>query len=147
MGDILLDLEYKNIVGADKNQNVINAITFLSKFKKKGKKKYSFIKLNFEKEFIEGIYDVVILVNWIHTIDSEILKKKLEFIYKNNLSDEGEIIFDVVTDQTNPSIYLHRHSPQFLNKNIGSIIKSLGNFVISCKVSGQNREVFSLIKK
>ena len=128
MGDILLDLEYKNIVGADKNQNVINAITFLSKFKKKGKKKYSFIKLNFEKEFIEGIYDVVILVNWIHTIDSE-------------------IIFDVVTDQTNPSIYLHRHSPQFLNKNIGSIIKSLGNFVISCKVSGQNREVFSLIKK
>ena len=147
MGDILLDLEYKNIVGADKNQNVINAITFLSKFKKKGKKKYSFIKLNFEKEFIEGIYDVVILVNWIHTIDSEILKKKLEFIYKNNLSDGGEIIFDVVTDQTNPSIYRHRHSTQFLNKNIGSIIKSLGNFIISSKISGQNREIFSLIKK
>jgi hypothetical protein len=43
--------------------------------KKKGKKKFSFIKLNFKKKFIEGIYDVVILVNWIHTIDSEILKK------------------------------------------------------------------------
>jgi SAM-dependent methyltransferase len=147
LGDILLDLEFKYLVGADKNQNVINAITFISKFKKKGKKNFSFIKLDFEKQFIEGIYDVVILVNWIHTIDSEILKKKLEFIYKNNLSDGGEIIFDVVTDQNNPSIYKYRHSPQFLNKNINSAIKSLGNFVISSKISGQNREIFLLIKK
>jgi SAM-dependent methyltransferase len=147
LGDILLGLNFKKLVGADHKQEVLDAIKFRYSFQRNSKKNIIFKKLKFETETINGTYDVVILVNWIHTIDSKTLKKKLEFIYKNNLSCGGEIIFDVVTDQTNPSIYKHRHSPQFLNKNIGSVIKSLGNFVISSKISGQNREIFSLIKK
>lgn len=89
----------------------------------------------------------MILVNWVHTINSEIFKKKLESIYNNNLSDGGEIIFDVVTDKNNCGKYVYSHSPKFLNVNICSIIISLGKYNIGPKSSDLSRQIFSFVKK
>ena len=146
LGDILLGLDFKNLVAADHKQQILDALKTRLFFRKNNKNVF-LKKIKFQTDSIEGIYDVVILVNWVHTINSEIFKKKLESIYNNNLSDGGEIIFDVVTDKNNSGKYAYSHSPKFLNENICSIIISLGKYNIGPKSSDLSRQIFSFVKK
>lgn len=55
-------------------------------------------KLNVIESKIEGVYKLIVMVNWIHNLEPFVLKKTLENLYFNNLENEGLLFFDVVSN-------------------------------------------------
>jgi hypothetical protein len=87
-------------------------------------KKATFSKLDFLADQLNGTYDVIILINWIHDIKPIILKSKIEGFYEWNLNDGGYIIFDTLST----SGYTYKHDVNYLSETIGTEIKLLGQF-------------------
>lgn len=146
LGDILLGLDFKYLTAADHKQQVLDALKFRVNFMKKSKKKIIFKKIKIETNSIDGKYDVIILVNFIHNIPTETLSLILEQIYHNNLLPGGEIIFDSIISKNELSPYPYAHQPEKLNKNLNGTIKCLGKFLISPKLLRVYRGIYSIIK-
>ena len=78
---------------------------------------------DFEKEELEGQYDIIILCNWIHGIRPELLKEKINKIFGSNLNPNGEIIIDV--NKTNTD-YTHTHDISYLTSGLLGRVEEIG---------------------
>ena len=112
-GDMLRRLTFKKKYGFDYEMQALKGLRFLSLFYNAGGK-IKLMKFNFNKDKIYKSYDAIILVNWIHEIDPEILKQQIEKIFYRNLNSGGEIIIDTLRNQN----YKHNHSIDSLTKNL-----------------------------
>ena len=80
-------------------------------------------------------YDVIVMVNWIHHIEPELLKSKIEEYFNNSLNQQGVIIIDAVQHPD----YKFNHDINYLVQNIKSDTVKLGDYE-------RQREIW-LIKK
>jgi SAM-dependent methyltransferase len=110
LGDIVSRLRYKNKLGIDIDCNVINAANFLNNFSGKNGESSRYICQNIFEAELEGMYDVVVIVNWIHNIPPSELKALFRQLFTNNLAADGYLVFDVI-DNTN---YKYNHDIGFL---------------------------------
>ena len=94
-GDILRRLLYNEKFGLDIDRKVLKGLDFFSVFLNK-RTKIKTLVFDFEKEELEGQYDIIILCNWIHGISPELLKEKINKMFDSNLKLNGEIIVDVI---------------------------------------------------
>lgn len=109
LGDILSKADYERKYFYDISSEVLKAAAFLQKFSKRS-------SINFFKTFdlltntidVNLEFDAIVLVNWIHGFESEIINSRLSSIINNNLNKKGMIIFDIIED--NPS-YKFNHDP------------------------------------
>jgi SAM-dependent methyltransferase len=124
LGDILRRLNYEKRAGLDREQEVLNAASFISKFHIGGGEKIVFRPFDLLKDELEGQYDVIIMVNWIHNIPPEVLKKKMETFFRDHLNPGGELVFDVITDKT----YQYNHDYHALTSGFNCRIEFLGSF-------------------
>ncbi len=138
LGDIIRRLDYNTKVGLDNDVQVLKAARFVSKVFDKNKTDFNFYDL-VNSDTLNEIYDVVLVPNFAHAISSEILKKKIEHIFLNNLSDSGEIILDVIEDK-NLQNYRNFHSIDYLSESIECEIYKIGEFKHS-------RTIYSISKK
>ena len=109
LGDILGKAHYRKKFFYDISQNALNAAEFLQRFSlvksTNTYKKFDFLteSLNLNLKF-----DAVVLVNWIHGYDCQLIKSRLNKIINNNLNKKGLVIFDVIDNNLN---YKINHSP------------------------------------
>jgi len=164
-GDILLNLNFKNIYGFDKYDKALKVMKFTNDiriFRKKNllTKNYDF---NDDNINIDGTYDVLILCNFTFKFRKEFLKNKIESLYHKNLNKGGELIIDII--KINPK-YLYRknetsyekknnfknlHNINFLNSKLKGEITFLGEHYLypfkKPSFSKYKRMVYSIRKK
>lgn len=134
LGDILLRLKFSNKTGIDISKNVIQAAKFLSLFKNFNKSKFRYVCQDIRSRKIDGKYNVIILVNWIHNIDSKELKDIFKNLYHQNLMTGGTLVFDIVTSND----YKYQHNLQYLieglnmNYNIHGPFE-YGRYLVMCQ--------------
>jgi len=108
LGDILTKAHYDRKYFYDISPEVLGAAAFLQKFSKipstNSFKTFNFLIDTVEKDLK---FDALVLVNWIHGVESEALKYRLNNIVNNNLNEKGLIVFDII--ENNPS-YKFNHT-------------------------------------
>ena len=108
LGDILIKAHYDRKYFYDISSEVLNAAAFMQKFSKTSSinsfKTFDLLTDSLDKDLK---FDAVVLVNWIHGVESEVLKCRLSAIINNNLNKKGMIILDIIED--NP-IYKFNHA-------------------------------------
>ena len=135
LGDIIRRLNYEKKMGLDNDRKVLKAAKFISKFFDSSHtdfQEYNFL----EPKGLEGVHDVILIINFAHAFNSEILKEKVEEIFKNNLSETGEIILDVIEDKSLKN-YKNFHSIEYLTSSLSSDIFKIGEF-------GSSRCIYSI---
>lgn len=107
LGDILVNVDFDRRYFYDLSSEVLRAAAFLHKFSCSSSRN-SYRVFNFLEDGIDNElkFDCIILVNWIHGIDSNLLKPRLDMIIKNNLEENGLLVFDLI--EGNP-IYKNNH--------------------------------------
>ncbi|MDB9811999.1 class I SAM-dependent methyltransferase [bacterium] len=130
LGDIIKRLDYDVRVGLDREREVLSALRFTNKIQNFGSKSINLSVFDFEKDTVLGKYDVIIMCNWIHNIEPEFLKIKVEELLRDNLIAGGELILDIVENKS----YRYNHSQEHLYPNISVEIKVIGNYEHGRKV-------------
>ena len=134
LGDIIGNIKFKNKLGYDRELNVIKAAGFISKIKFNNIK---FAEFSFPESTLSGEYNMIIIVNWIHSIEPQILKDAIHKYYTENLLSGGNIIVDTVQ----ASNYKFNHKISYLTSDLPSCeIQKIGDYE-------NQREVFAIIKK
>lgn len=133
LGDILLNVRYKTKKGLDNDPAVLKAASFLAKIKGQ---KVDFAVFNFPSSPLNGSFDVLTMVNWIHHIEPLVLKSKIADYFNTNLTAEGEILIDTVQDKD----YEYNHDVNFLIKDLNCSLYRLGEYP-------RQREVWAIKKK
>jgi cyclopropane fatty-acyl-phospholipid synthase-like methyltransferase len=134
LGDIIRRIKIKNKLGLDVDEKALKAAKLISYLQVKFNIKYELFV--FPTSSLFGLYDVIIMVNWIHNIEPKELKEKLEEYFFNNLNSNGEIIIDTVQDKE----YRYNHSITYLTSALKAQVFKIGDFE-------RQREVFSIIKR
>lgn len=111
LGDTIARLKAKNIVGLDYDKNVLRAATLLHKLKTYIEFKY----FEFPKFALEGKFDVIIAVNWLHESDRNTIKSNFTKYFRNNLNENGLIIVDSIDFKGYK--YYHNFSEYFSDCN------------------------------
>ncbi len=122
LGCIIRRIKAKTCIGFDLSPNVVKAAKFLSYIKIKYNMRFR--QFDFMLDNIEGKFDVIIMVNWIHNIPSNILNVKLNELIENNLTKCGMVILDTLRNDT----YKYNHDINFLIQNLKCKISILGNY-------------------
>jgi hypothetical protein len=134
LGDIIRNVRYKEKCGYDIEQNVLNAAKFLARLS--SQKDILFRVFSFPKDKLTcERCDCIVLVNWIHEIQPEILKENIEKYFYGNLNDNGCIIIDTVQDKE----YQFNHDIKFLTSKLPCLIEKIG-------VYERQREVWAIRK-
>ena len=136
LGDILRNINYEKKFGYDKQIEVLNALNFINKFYRKDNR-IELSQLIFGKDSIEGQHDIIILVNWIHKVPTNILQKSLKELYNKNLKIGGEIIIDSLSGDKD--IYPYHHDLINISKKLSCQMKLIGTYSM-----GKN---FNIIRK
>jgi hypothetical protein len=120
LGDMLRNLNFKNKIGFDISENVIRAASFLNIFYPEA----NFSKFDFLSDKLTGKHDVIILINWIHDIEPEYLRSKIEYYILHNLEIGGCVILDTLLE----SGYTFNHDINYLIRNINCDLITIGKF-------------------
>jgi len=145
LGDIIRNIKYKYRIGYDIDQHVLNAASFLSRMSVDTN--ICFSRFVFPVDTLnisdyewggggDNKADSLVLVNWIHNIEPDILKNKLYEYFNNNIADGGVIIIDTVGDKS----YRFTHDINYLVTGLYCEVKKIGSYEYQ-------REVWAIIKK
>lgn len=121
LGDILRKISFKKKYGLDVDQRVLNAAIFLNRFYSV---KAEYKTFSFPDSVFSGKYNVIIMVNWIHHFNSEVLKEKIADYFHNNLENNGWLIIDTVESAT----YRFNHDIKFLTSGLEAEVSAIGSY-------------------
>jgi SAM-dependent methyltransferase len=124
LGDILIRLNYNRKLGIDVDQNVIRAAHFWNYFRFFQFGKSTYICQDIFDQNLEGTYDAIVIVNWIHNIDPKGLKSLFQYLYNNNINDSGYLVFDIIDNKN----YKYNHDIEFLIAEFNSSYNVFGPF-------------------
>lgn len=133
LGDILLNLDYEERLGLDRDEAVLRGAEVFRRTHAKGKARFA--RSEFPRDALHGIFDAVIMVGWTHAIAPWILQVGIRSLVADNLRTGGILITDTVSGEGYP----HRHSPAAIFEGLEGRVESLGTFV-------NTRRVFSFTK-
>jgi len=122
LGDIIRNVNYKGKQGFDADVKVLRAGSAFAKICLR--KKINFSLFHFPESDLNGKFDVIVMVNWIHHVEPSILKSKLGQYSKSNLNDGGCIILDTVQDKE----YRFNHNINYLAKDLDATLTKLGDY-------------------
>lgn len=134
LADILRNVDFRKKYGYDADARVLNAAKFLSLFQK-GKASYRFKQFVFPAD-LEGNYDAILLVNWIHHIDPLTLRIYITQYFKFNLQPGGMIVVDTVADKA----YKFNHDIKYLSGELDCSLVCIGSHE-------NNRKVWAIKKR
>jgi cyclopropane fatty-acyl-phospholipid synthase-like methyltransferase len=128
IGHIVRNIRCEKKTGYDIDEHVLNAAKFLSLWRIR--ENFEFKIFEFPLDNLEGTYDLIVMVNWIHEVNPDVLRQNFEKYFRNNLNRDGTVILDTVQDKN----YTHNHNIDFLTKNISCTVYEIGNDVAQRKV-------------
>lgn len=133
LGDIIRNVNYEKRTGFDIDEKVLAAARYLSR--KQSNREISFAVFKFPEDKLDGKFELIIMVNWIHHVPPDILKDNIAQMYKTNIRQNGEIIIDTVQDKS----YEFNHNITYLTNGLNCSISRLG-------VYARQREVWAIRK-
>lgn len=102
LGDILIKSNYDRKYFYDISKEVLKAAAFMQKFSKTPSinsfKTFDLLTDSLNKDLK---FDAIVLVNWIHCLENQLLKSRFSAIIKDNLNEKGIIIFDIIENNSN----------------------------------------------
>lgn len=119
LGDILLNLHFRERLGLDRDPGAIAAARFLARLKGGGR----FEPFEFPRSNLTGVFDAIVVVNWIHEVDPEELRRALQNLVAHHLRPGGAVVLDTVDDPA----YRYNHDVHFLAPP-GTAIEPLGHY-------------------
>ena len=126
LGDTISQINAKKRIGFDKDNNVLKAASWLHS----GKTNLKFDFFSFPDSNLIGNFDIIIVVNWIHSFDNKIIKAKFIEYFTNNLSINGMLIVDSVN---NPNYrYYHDFTNYFAHLNC--VVREIGEYQSGRKI-------------
>lgn len=120
LGDTISKLNGENLIGLDCDENVLKAASFLHK----KVKNLRFRKFVFPDSALEGTFDMLIAVNWIHSFNEDILKNRLLEYFVTNLNENGYLIVDSVRNAG----YKYCHDFHRYFEGLNCLITEIGQF-------------------
>jgi SAM-dependent methyltransferase len=135
LGDVVLNIRYKKIAGCDADPNVLKAASFLARIRQNRRIKFSICE--FPGTAITGRFDIILMVNWVHHIEPEILRSELKKYFDTLLNSGGAIVIDTV------------HHPEYrYNHDIAYLAKGMERAAIE-RIGGyeRGRELWAIIKE
>lgn len=133
LGDIVKNLRYKKRVGLDNSPEVLKAARFLSTLQRS--KPIEYRLFNFPGDSLNGRFDTIIMVNWIHHIHPDVLRAKIAEYFDIHLTTGGVIVIDTVQDKA----YEFNHDIAFLTNNLTCQLIRIGEYK-------RQREVWAIKK-
>jgi 2-polyprenyl-3-methyl-5-hydroxy-6-metoxy-1,4-benzoquinol methylase len=133
LGDIIRNLHFKTRIGLDIDENVLAAARYLDK--KQNNQGISFRIFRFPQNELEGKFDSIIMVNWIHHVPPDTLKEQIVRMFETNLNENGEIIIDTVQEKS----YEFNHDITYLTNGLNCSVSRIGTYP-------RQREVWALRK-
>jgi SAM-dependent methyltransferase len=121
LGDILRRLRFRTRVGLDRDAGVISAARFLARFQAGERPRFNVFE--FPREQLTGVYNAIIMVNWIHQVDPDILSRAARAYAAQHLRPGGALVLDTVDD----AAYEHNHDIRSLAPP-GAAIEQLGEY-------------------
>jgi hypothetical protein len=119
-------------MGLDMDVKVLRVARLL---KAKNKKSTSFAEFHFPESSLRNEIDTLLMVNWVHHVEPELLKTKIAEYFINNLNAAGMILIDTVQDPT----YRYNHNIDFLTLGLNCKIEKIGLY-------HRQREVWAIHK-
>jgi SAM-dependent methyltransferase len=134
LGDIIRRVNYQQRTGYDMDRNALKAAAFLARTS--FTRAINFAWFKFPESALGGKSDTIVMVNWIHHIEPQILKEKIREYFLHNLSAGGEIVIDTVQNRA----YEINHSISFLASGLNCSVLKIGADV-------DGREIFAIQKQ
>lgn len=122
LGDILRRLRFVHRTGYDKEPAVLDAARFLARFGRGPA--IDFQQFEFPGTPLKGGSDGIVMVNWIHHVAPDMLRRKIGEYFGGHLLPGGEIIIDTVQDQS----YKYNHDIAYLTAGIAATVTRIGEY-------------------
>ena len=105
LGDIVGNCDYTKRYFLDSSKEVLKAAKFIQLFKlSRSQNIFKLFKLGENKLPSNLLCDTIILVNWIHAIETKILAQLLDDLTTNHLKIGGTLILDVLSSESESQI-------------------------------------------
>ena len=121
LGDMLRHLEFRERVGLDRDPGVLRAAALLARFQWGAPPRFD--AFDFPRTELVGVYNAIIMVNWIHQVDPDTLSRTVHQYAATHLRAGGGIVLDTVDDPA----YQYRHDIHALAP-AGSAIEHVGEY-------------------
>jgi SAM-dependent methyltransferase len=108
LGDILRHLRFGERVGLDRDEGALKAARLLARLSAGPAPRFE--RFEFPGSPLTGVYNALIMVNWIHQVDPDTLGRAVRDYAAHNLRPGGAIVLDTVSDPA----YEHNHDAQAL---------------------------------
>lgn len=122
LGDILLNLDYEERLGLDRDPAVLKAADFIRRSHRRGKARFAVF--SFPEDRLEGMFDTIILTNWPHAIPPDRLKSGILRLFEENLNPGGCLVTDTVSKDGYP----YRHDAAALLGNLPGTVEPIGSY-------------------
>jgi SAM-dependent methyltransferase len=122
LGDILLNLAFEERLGLDSDPAVLKGaeIVRLTHFRGNAR----FAAYAFPKDGLDGHFDAVIMVGWLHGIRPDPSKDGIARIFRDHVTPGGCLVIDTVSKDGYP----YRHTAEFLLGDLGGVVESIGSY-------------------
>jgi SAM-dependent methyltransferase len=134
LGDVLLNLDFDDRLGLDNDPAVLKGAEIVRWSHFKGSA--SFAEFSFPEARLDGGFDAVIMVGWLHGIQPDPSKAGITGIFRDHVNPGGCLVIDTVSKVGYP----YRHDADFLLGDLGGTVKQIG--VYPC-----GRRVWKVIKE
>lgn len=132
LGDIIRNLHFQKKTGYDGENKVIKAASLVSVL---SFDRTRFLPFVFPSSVLKDKCSAIIMVNWIHHIDPDVLKEYIQTYFSENVLPGGCIVVDTVQ----ASNYKYNH-------NISHLIGSISCNLVKIGSYENQREVFAIFK-
>ena len=122
LGDILLNLAFNERLGLDSDPAVLKGaeIVRLTHFKGNAR----FTVYSFPGDGLNGVFDGVIMVNWLHGVPPDPSKAGITRIFRDHVNPGGCLVIDTVSKDGYP----YRHTAEFLLGDLGGVVEQIGAY-------------------
>jgi len=121
LGDILRHLRFHTRLGLDRDPRVLRAARLLALFQRGTDLRFAVFE--FPHAQLDGQYNAIVMVNWIHLIPPGSLHHTIHRYFANHLHEGGRLVIDTVDDPA----YTYNHRVRDLAP-AGASIDHLGRY-------------------
>lgn len=135
LGDILLNLAFHERLGFDSDPAVLKGaeIVRLTHFRGNAR----FAAYSFPGDGLDGVFDGVIMVNWLHGVPPDPSKAGITRIFRNHVHPGGCLVIDTVSKDGYP----YRHTAEFLLGGLGGVVEQIGAYPCGRRVWKVTKQV------
>jgi hypothetical protein len=121
LGDIVRHLRFTERLGLDRDRGAIQAARFLARFQSGRAPRFEMFE--FPQTPLTGVYNAIVMVNWIHQVDQDTLARAVGTYAASHLLPGGAVVLDTVDD----AAYEHNHDVRALAWP-GASIEPIGRY-------------------